>query len=135
MSEWQEEKNIFGGVTRFRMVNGVKEYEMKLETTDGMILESQLQEHNRNKREQREERIRKLNEHIFPAKYCPFNGGTSCKHNACALFMDSVCKFSMLADHGAVETIGKKCPLTPSQCRDDCALYKDGCILTEIKKG
>lgn len=33
--EWQEETNRFGGVRRFRMIGGIKEYECSVRTTNG----------------------------------------------------------------------------------------------------
>ena len=38
--EWQEEKNRFGGVRRFRMIGNVREYECEVRTTHGTISQS-----------------------------------------------------------------------------------------------
>ena len=128
MNEWQEEFNSFGGIRRFRMVDGVKEYEAEITVEGGITIpESQIEAYNQRKREL-QEAARKAT----PEKpvFCPFNGGTSCKTHNCALFVDAACNISTIAKPSGIETAGKKCPFTPYQCRPDCALYASGCMLT-----
>ena len=48
---WQEEVNEWGGVRRFRMIGGIKEYELMITVDGGIkIPESQLEDYNRRKK-------------------------------------------------------------------------------------
>jgi len=40
--EWQEEKNQFGGVRRYRMIGSIKEYETEVTTTHGTYTQAEI---------------------------------------------------------------------------------------------
>ena len=63
--EWQREPGNFG--RRYRIVGGIKEYEMQIQTAGGMITESQLEAENRAVKPQREKPTQRPN--------CPFKDG------------------------------------------------------------
>ena len=134
MGEWLEEKTPFGGVRRYRMNGYIKEYEMMVQTSSGVVPESQLEEHNRRMKQQEEERLRAaaLEEKLL--KICPFSepGGEikHCSGFRCAFYDDEGCA----AFRGASEehtTIGKQCPMLFRQpCRRECSFYfPDGCTM------
>ena len=126
--EWQREPGPFG--KRFRMVGNVKEYEMTVMTsTRGTIPQSQIGESDGQQREPRK----------FvpppPPVWCPImSGGTSCKGEKCALYAGGVCALANHRGDPPADTKGRKCPFNPYQCRDDCGLYRNGCLLTARKE-
>ena len=130
--EWQEEKNAYGGVRRFRMIGGIKEYEMMIQTADGIeIPESQLASY-----QQRKDAVKKAKEviHTPPRRTCPFMDGmhSTCKGEKCALFLADGCALASFTDKPPIkDTKGLICPLNKynSPCTAECALYKRGsCI-------
>lgn len=133
-SEWLEEKTFFGGVRRYRWENGVKSYEMMVTVDGATIPESQLEDYNRRKKEQLAARLEQ--ENATPqGKACPFNGGGhSCNLEKCAVFDGGSCILARIADTAIRDTEGKSCPFSPYQCRPDCGLYKNGCVLTAIQE-
>ena len=132
--EWQEEKNAFGGVRHFRMVNGIKEYEM-IVTVDGMsIPESQVEAYNQRRKAQLAAKIERSRQQAEQQTYCPFFGGGKCKGEKCALYGRQDCALSEITGAEGTDTSGKICPFNGAQCRADCGLYKNGCVLTAIKE-
>ena len=131
--EWQEEVTQWGGVRRFRMIGGIKEYEMRITVDGGMeIPESQLEDYNRRKKERQETTAPKP-----VRKECPFSftGMThECRREKCAVFYGEACALSSLAAVGTLGTEGKRCPFNPYPCRKDCALYKSGCVIPAAMK-
>ncbi|MBE7008422.1 MAG: hypothetical protein E7422_04655 [Ruminococcaceae bacterium] len=134
--EWREERNQWGGVRRFRMVGNVKEYEMMV-SVDGMqIPESELEDYHRHKKE-REAAAAELRKAAPPTRQlaCPFGGGGhSCAREKCALFTGDGCTLAQITTGGTGSTAGKSCPFSPYPCRNDCGLYKNGCVLTAIEE-
>lgn len=139
--EWQEEVNQYGGVRRYRMIGGVKEYEMDV-TVDGITIpQSQLADYHRRKKEAEQARIEaeKNRPAPPPPKNCPLADGmnTNCTQEKCALFLKGGCTLAQISDRPpAKATEGLQCPLSKykSKCRTDCALFnKTGCTLTAIK--
>ena len=135
--EWQEERNQWGGVRRFRMVGPVKEYEMMV-TVDGMeIPQSELEDYHRRKREAAEAAAEARKTAPPPPRQlaCPFGGGGhSCTREKCALFTGTGCTLAQITTGGTGSTAGKSCPFSPYACREDCGLYKNGCVLTAFRK-
>ena len=138
--EWQEEVNQYGGVQRYRMIGGVKEYEMMVKIDGIEIPQSQVEDYHRRKKEA--EQARKEAEKNRPAppprKNCPLfdNTGltnTECNREKCALYMDG-CTLARFTP--AKDTEGLQCPFDGyrRKCRKDCALYKNGCTLTGLKE-
>lgn len=133
--EWQEEINQYGGMRRYRMIGGVKEYEMTV-TVDGIeIPQSELTAYHERKKaaEQARREAEKNRPAPPPPKNCPFNDGmqTSCTRDKCALYMDGC----TLARWNATKaTEGLQCPFSKyrHKCRTDCALYRGGCTFTGI---
>ena len=120
--EWQEEVNQWGGKRRFRMVGGIKEYEMQIKTAGGAsVPESRLNEYNRKNSRQYQDQQQK-------DAFCPFKGST-CRRGECAIFDGQSCKLSQIGK-AVTDTQGKSCPFSPYQCRSDCGLYHSGCVLT-----
>lgn len=136
--EWQEEVNQYGGVRRYRMIGGVKEYEMDV-TVDGITIpQSQLEDYHRRKKEAEKARLEaaKNAPPPPPRKNCPIfdNTGlnnTDCTGEKCALYMDG-CTLARFTP--AKDTAGLQCPFDRYKrgCRKDCALYRNGCTLTGI---
>ena len=56
------------------------------------------------------------------------NGNITCKKD-CALFVGDSC--ALAARPGKVDTAGKPCPFR-RRCDPSCALYNDGCSLTNL---
>ena len=130
--DWLEEKNPFGGVRRYRWENGVKAYEGTVTVDGTTILESQLEDYNRRKKEQLTTRLK---QETPKQKRCPFNGGgNSCTREKCAMFDGDSCILARITDAAPRNTEGKSCPFSSYQCRSDCGLYKDGCVLTAIQE-
>ena len=55
-TEWQEEVNQYGGVQRYRMIGGVKEYEPTITINGLEIPQSQLEDYHRRQQEAEERR-------------------------------------------------------------------------------
>ena len=139
--EWQEEVNQYGGVQRYRMNGGIKEYEMMVRIDGIEIPQSQLTAYHERKKaaEQARKEAEKNAPPPPPRKNCPFADGmnTDCTQEKCALFLNGGCTLAQISDRPpAKATEGLQCPLSKyrHKCRTDCALYnKTGCTLTAIK--
>lgn len=136
ISEWQTDEQG----RSYRIVGGVKEYEMMIRIDGIEIPQSQLADYHERKRaaEQARAEAEKNKPAPPPRKACPFQSGltTDCERERCALYMDG-CALAQLSDEPpAKATEGKKCPFNAYHtCRKDCALFKEtGCALTAIKK-
>ena len=127
LSNWIEEKNEYGGTRRYRLVDGVKEYETLINTTNGLIPESRLKQQNELAREQLEQR---LNQKAEPAKICPFTLGMKVRRclDNCAFNVNGCILSSQTARPEVIHTQGKTCPLGTGStlCSERCALYFDG---------
>lgn len=140
--EWQEEVNAYGGVRRFRMVGGIKEYEPTI-TIDGIeVPQSQLADFHR-RRKEAEERRKAAAEEAWrnrpEPKSCPFIDGctTTCRREACKIFFRGKCSIATLADSTGVtieETPAKgtKCPFSIYGKCDSCALFNGGCAIVRL---
>ncbi len=132
MSEWMEEVNQWGGVRRYRMVNGIKEYEPEVNgVPQSVFLEMNRRDKERREQERQAERVKQE-----LLKICPFSdpGGAiaRCSGDRCAFYVNDSCgAFRVWEDH---KTLGLQCPMLCRQlCRRDCAFsINDGCtLLTE----
>ena len=134
--EWQEERNAFGGVQRYRIIGNVKEYEPELLTSSGIsVPQSELEDYRRcNEKAIAAQKESEKNRP--PQRDCPFRDGitTHCKQDECALYYNG-CTLARLNDRPPIkDTKGLKCPFNQYTCRPECALYLSGCKLTGIKK-
>ena len=127
---------------RYRMVGHIKEYEMMVHTSGGIVPASELEEHNKRQKEA-EERRKAAAEEAWrnrpPAKSCPFANGcnTLCKREQCKIFYDGKCSIATVADAVGVEieeepAKGKKCPFSIYGKCEGCALNNHGCAITRI---
>lgn len=86
---------------------------------------------------QREKEQAQPKQYTIPApelkKTCPFADGihTECKQEQCAFYLKG-CILS--ADRAARDTEGLTCPFKKYKCHNMCALYKNGCTFTAIKR-
>lgn len=133
--EWQTETTPYGGVRRYRMIGGMKEYEPEINgIPQSVFFRSQQAQKEQREKQLKEEQARAA-EKAARRRNCPFSDGmqTDCKREACALFMDG-CTLARLTP--AKDTEGLQCPFSRyrHKCRKDCALYKGGCTLTGINQ-
>lgn len=124
---------------RFCNTGGRIEYEPTIRIDGVEVPESQLEAFHANRRAQREREQREMMERMRnapPPQNCPFCSGIKreCSRNACALFDDEMCVLSKIGTTAQTDTQGKKCPFSPLLCNDNCALYKNGCVLTALNK-
>lgn len=128
---------------RFRMVGHIKEYEMMIHTSGGIVPASELAEHNKRQKEAEERRKAAAAEEWKnrpPARSCPFTDGcnTTCRRDACKIFIDGRCAISIIGDAVGVEieeapaTDKRKCPFSIYGKCEGCALYHHGCAITRI---
>lgn len=121
--EWQEEKNVFGGVRRYRILaDGTKEYEQTIITSKyGEVTPSQLKAINKKEAEKKKEP--KKEPVPGEEKYCPFKSGNRllCRKD-CAFWSEGGCMSS-------ADTQGKHCPVWKYPCDDKCKLFNGGCSL------
>ena len=125
--EWQREPGNFG--RRYRIVGGIKEYEMQIQTAGGMITESQLEAENRAAKPQKERPAQRPD--------CPFKDGVknSCSGESCALYLKGGCTLAQIGSgQPAKDTAGLQCPFNRYKCSTTCALYKKGCMFTAVIK-
>lgn len=100
---------------RYRIVDGIKEYEMEVTTTNGTYPQGFLPEMKKGQIQMGESEIQKT---------CPFKNGISRKcDKTCAFYSDDGC----MKNRG--ETAGKKCPLNRYNCDRNCVFYDAGCKL------
>lgn len=136
-NEWQIETDNHGAQRRYRMYGKIKEYE-KMIRVDGIeIPESELSAfHARNKAIKEAQRAAMQREltNMPVIKLCPFRANNlqkKCICEACALYVDG-CTLAMIGEP-TKQTANQKCPLTNSNCKSDCALFRvNGCTLTGI---
>ena len=136
--EWQTETTPYGGVRRYRMIGGMKEYEPEINgIPQSVFFRSQQAQKEQREKQLKEEQARAA-ELAALRRNCPFKDtnsrNTDCGREACALFSAGYCTLAGLEP--AADTQGKQCPfsLYRHKCRTDCALYKGGCTLTGITK-
>lgn len=108
---------------RFRMVGGIKEYEMMVTTTYGVIPESQLEERMKHVRKASQRDEIKYTTQKEDKKLCPFRELRECKPE-CALHNNNgSCNYGK-----NVGKIGKFCPFSGQNCDERCQLHTDyGC--------
>ena len=138
--EWQVDPKTG---ERFRMVGHIKEYEMMIHTSGGIVPASELAEHNKRQKEAEERRKAAAAEEWRnrpPARSCPFANGcnTSCKREQCKIFYDGQCSIATVADAVGVEieeapaNDKRKCPFSIYGKCEGCALNNHGCAITRI---
>lgn len=134
--EWQTDEQG----KKYRMIGGVKEYEMTIRIDGIEIPQSELEDYNKRKKAAAAAKAEaeKNKPAPPPRKFCPFQSGltTDCDGEKCALYLNG-CTLAQLSDEPpAKATEGMGCPFSAYHiCRKDCALFKaTGCALTAIKK-
>lgn len=139
-NEWQIDPNTG---ERYRMVGRIKEYEMMIHTSGGIVPASELAEHNKRQKEAEERRKAAAAEELRnrpPARSCPFTDGcnTLCRREQCKIFYEGQCSIATLADALGVEieeapaNDKRKCPFSIYGKCEGCALYHHGCAITRI---
>ena len=99
----------------------------------GEISAEKLAELNQKEKEQAQPK-----KYIIPAPEhkptCPLADGihTECKQEQCAFWDSTGC--ALAGRTAARDTAGLKCPFKNYKCHNMCALYKNGCTFTAIKK-
>ena len=133
--EWQTEVNQWGGTRRYRIVGGIKEYELEVHTAhNGTLRESEIQPHAEHEaaalKAKLEESRRRAAEEEKQKRYCPFSSSlhNECSRDKCALFSTG-CALSK-GKTAARDTKGLRCPFKAAMCIEKCALYNNGCVLT-----
>ena len=140
--EWQVDPKTG---ERFRMVGHIKEYEMMIHTSGGIVPASELAEHNKRQKEAEERRKAEAMEAAKnrpEPKSCPFATGcnTTCKREGCKIFTGEKCALAIIADATGVEieeTPAKdkrKCPFSIYGHCEGCALNNKGCGFVRIAK-
>ena len=141
--EWQEEVNAYGGVQRFRMIGGIKEYEPTI-IIDGIeIPQSQLADfHKRRKKaeERRKAEAMEAAKNRPEPKSCPFSNGcnNTCLREGCKIFLKGKCSIATIADASGAEieaapaTDKRKCPFSVYGRCEGCALFSKGCALVRL---
>ena len=138
--EWQVDPKTG---ERFRMVGHIKEYEMMIHTSGGIVPASELAEHNKRQKEAEERRKAAADEawkNRPPAKSCPFANGcnTLCKREGCKIFANGKCVLATIADASGVEIEeapakdNRKCPFSIYGHCEVCALYNKGCAVVRL---
>lgn len=138
--EWQVDPKTG---ERFRMVGHIKEYEMMIHTSGGIVPASELAEHNKRQKEAEERRKAEAMEAAKnrpEPKSCPFANGcnTLCKREGCKIFANGKCALATIADASGVEIEeapakdNRKCPFSIYGHCEGCALYHHGCAITRI---
>ena len=141
--EWQEEVNAYGGVQRFRMIGGIKEYEPTI-IIDGIeVPESQLADfHKRQKEAEERRKAAELEawENRPEPKSCPFSNGcnNTCTREGCKIFLNGKCAIAAIADATGAEieaapaTDKRKCPFSVYGRCEGCALFSKGCAIVRL---
>ena len=138
--EWQVDPKTG---ERFRMVGHIKEYEMMIHTSGGIVPASELAEHNKRQKEAEERRKAEAMEAAKnrpEPKSCPFANGcnTLCKREGCKIFANGKCALATIADASGVEIEeapvkdNRKCPFSIYGHCEGCALYSKGCAIVRI---
>ena len=140
LGEWQVDPKTG---ERFRMVGHIKEYEMMIHTSGGIVPASELADFNKRQKEAEERRKAIAAEEWKnrpPAKSCPFANGcnTLCKREGCKIFANGKCAIATIADGFGVEIEeapakdNRKCPLSIYGHCEGCALYNKGCAIVRF---
>ena len=138
--EWQVDPKTG---ERFRMVGHIKEYEMMIHTSGGIVPASELAEHNKRQKEAEERRKAAADEawkNRPEPKSCPFANGcnTLCKREGCKIFANGKCALATIADASGVEIEeapvkdNRKCPFSIYGHCEGCALYNKGCAIVRL---
>jgi hypothetical protein len=138
--EWQVDPKTG---ERFRMVGHIKEYEMMIHTSGGIVPASELAEHNKRQKEAEERRKAAADEawkNRPEPKSCPFANGcnTLCKREGCKIFANGKCALATIADASGVEIEeapakdNRKCPFSIYGHCEGCALYNKGCAVVRL---
>lgn len=138
--EWQVDPKTG---ERFRMVGHIKEYEMMIHTSGGIVPASELAEHNKRQKEAEERRKAEAMEAAKnrpEPKSCPFANGcnTLCKREGCKIFANGKCALATIADASGVEIEeapakdNRKCPFSIYGHCEGCALYNKGCAVVRL---
>ena len=126
-TEWQVEKNQWGGERRYRIVDGVKEYETEITLSGGAVVpQSRLKEYHEDEESRKSERLAAMR---TETKRCLFDGACTRK---CVLYDDG-CSLARLTQRRAA-TEGIYCPFINEKCNTRCAVYDDGCGLAALLK-
>lgn len=127
---------------RYRRVGNTIEYEQEFWMGGVFVPESKLDEFLEARRaadelRKQEEQRRLEEERKRPKYFCPFQSGIRdiCEGNSCAFYHDNACALSRINRTPEYDSIGRRCPISKcsSKCRNDCALYRDGCLLTAVR--
>lgn len=127
---------------RYRDVGKIREYEMMIHTSGGIVPASQLEDFHKRQKEAEE---RRKAEALEAAKNrpeprsCPFSNGcnNTCKREGCKIFLKGKCSIATIADASGVEieeapAKGSKCPLSIYGNCQSCALFNHGCALVRL---
>ena len=132
--EWETDQ--YG--KRFRRVGSCIEYEPTV-IIDGIeVPQSEVESFNEMRRKSFE-KVKEASAKDQETHSCPFHDGLSikCDHR-CALYVEGACTLpKLITGTPVVDTQGRSCPIRRSslKCSDSCMLYRNGCILTAIKRG
>ena len=137
--EWLEEKTPWGGTRRYRMIDGIKEYEPIIETSAGTFTRSAYEEylkHAPEREAKKQAEYARMAEEANNQRSCPFKDGIkrACDKEKCA-FYDGLCVLSKAAMKPATkDSKGLKCPVSKGgySCLSDCAAYNHGCTLGNL---
>lgn len=139
-NEWQIDPKTG---ERYRMVGHIKEYEMMVHTSGGIVPQSELADFHKRQKEAEERRKAAAAEEWKnrpPARSCPFANGcnTLCKREQCKIFHNGKCSIATVGDAVGVEieeapaNDKRKCPFSIYGKCEGCALYNHGCAVVKI---
>lgn len=128
---------------RYRDVGKIREYEMMIHTSGGIVPASQLEDFHKRQKEAEE---RRKAEALEAAKNrpeprsCPFSNGchNTCTREGCKIFLNGKCALAILADATGAEieaapaTDKRKCPFSIYGHCKGCALYNKGCAIVRL---
>lgn len=128
---------------RYRDVGKIREYEMMIHTSGGVVPASQLEDFHKRQKEAEERRKAEALEAAKnrpEPKSCPFSDGMSnqCKREGCKIFLNGKCALAILADATGAEieaapaTDKRKCPFSVYGRCEGCALFSKGCALVRL---
>lgn len=128
---------------RYRDVGKIREYEMMIHTSGGIVPASQLEDFHKRQKEAEE---RRKAEALEAAKNrpeprsCPFSNGcnNTCTREQCKIFLNGKCAIAAIADATGAEieaapaTDKRKCPFSIYGHCKGCALYNKGCAVVRL---
>lgn len=128
---------------RYRDVGKIREYEMMIHTSGGIVPASQLEDFHKRQKEAEE---RRKAEALEAAKNrpeprsCPFSNGcnNTCTREQCKIFLNGKCAIAAIADATGAEieeapaTDKRKCPFSLYGRCEGCALFSKGCALVRL---